>query len=88
MSAKRKAKERVQPKDEFDGWSSMDGGGVLQGGTKFAKPPCPVGSHGFHQYEKREDLSTKDCRVWECRLCDRRLGVNRKNGNVRERKCA
>ena len=56
--------------------------------TRFAKPPCPIGRHGYHQYEKRRDLSTKQCRVWVCRLCERALSVNRQTGNVRERKVA
>ena len=82
--AKRKAKEAdAKPKEEPFAWRPGEGG--LLKGTQFAKPPCPKGSQKYHQYVKRDDLSTRGCEVWECRLCNRRLGVNRKSGNVRER---
>jgi hypothetical protein len=81
MSAK---KRESQPKEEPFAWKPGTGG-ILKG-TKFAKPPCPVGSQGFHQYVKLEE--TRGCRVWRCRLCDRTLGINRESGNVRERSCA
>lgn len=85
MSKKRKAKEpEKQPKDEPFAWKPGIGG--LLKGTKFAEPPCPVGERGYHQYERIEE--TRSCDVWECRLCDRTLGVNRKTGNVRERSAA
>lgn len=73
-----------QPKEEPFAWKPGEGG--LLKGTKFAKPPCPVGFHGYHQYEKIEE--TRNCRVYRCRLCDRTLGINVRTGNVRERSAA
>lgn len=87
---KRKAKPKTEEKQEDPeayGWDPANGGGLLKG-AKFAKLPCPVGSHGFHSYERPEELQTRGCRVYRCRLCGRTLGVNRKNGNVRERNAA
>ena len=81
MGRKRKAKE-PEKQDNLDGWNAKTGNGVLKG-TKFADPPCPVGSNGFHQYVRVEE--TRNCRVWQCRLCERTVGVNKKTGKVRER---
>ena len=82
---KRKAKDaEEQPKEEPFAWKPGSGG-ILKG-TKFRTPPCPEGTHGYHQYEKID--GTRNCRVWRCRLCDRTLGVNRDTGNVRERSSA
>ena len=81
MAKKKKAKS--EEPDEFSGWNPRTGSGQLQGSTKFAKPPCPVDTNGYHQYTDEEE--TKVCRVWRCRLCGRTLTVNRKTGNVRER---
>ena len=81
---KRKAKEEPEKQDHLDGWDPKVGG-VLKGSTKFTKPPCPIGSQGYHQYEKLE--GTRRCRIWSCRLYQRTLGINRRTGNVRER-CA
>lgn len=82
---KPKAKKEATGKtgDRLDGWNPKTGG-VLKG-TKFAKPPCPIGSHGFHQYVRDREQETRRCMVWVCRLCDRTLTVNRKTGNVREK---
>ncbi|MYA41511.1 MAG: hypothetical protein F4Z31_07150 [Gemmatimonadetes bacterium] len=82
-----KAKDTQPSKDgEAFGWNP-DTGGLLKG-TKFAKPPCPVGFHGYHQYTRDREQDTKRCRVHVCRLCDRTLTVNRKTGNVREERSA
>ena len=87
MSKKRKAKEpEKQPKEEPFAWKPGTGG-ILKG-TKFAKPECPVGSQGFHQYVRDREQDTNRCHVWVCRLCQRTLGINVKTGNVRERTAA
>lgn len=82
---KRKAKTKEnQPKeDNLDGWDAKSASGVLKG-TKFATPPCPEDSKGFHQYVQGE--GTRRCRIWRCRCCGRTLGINRRTGNVRERR--
>lgn len=83
MSKKRKAKEpEKQPKEEPFAWKPGIGG-VLKGSTKFAKPPCPVGSGGRHQYERIEE--TRRCWVWRCRCCGRTVGISVRTGHVRER---
>ena len=51
--------------------------------AKFAKPECPVGFHGYHQYERSE---TRASVVWTCRLCERTLVKSKKLGTLRERK--
>ncbi len=91
MSPKRKRKAKPKTEEKQDdpeafGWTPGEGG--LLKGAKFAKPPCPVGSMGFHQFEKPEDLQTRGCIVKRCRLCGRTLGINRKSGHVRERSVA
>lgn len=84
-AVKEQAKAK-KPKEEPFAWKPGEGG--LLKGTKFAKPPCPVGFHGFHNYQALAELQTRNCRVYQCRLCDRTLGVNRKSGHVRERSAA
>ena len=55
-------------------------------GRRFAKPPCPVGLHGHHQYEHKTERDTDLVQVHACRLCGRTLAVNRLTGNTRQRK--
>ena len=55
-------------------------------GRRFATPPCPVGLHGFHQYEHKHDRATDVVQIHACRLCGRTLAVNKLTCNVRQRK--
>ena len=83
---KAKAKEDDPSAEEGFGWNPQCGG--MLKGTRFAKPPCPIGTDGHHQYTRDGGRETKLCRVWRCRLCARTLSVNRKTGNVREKRSA
>ena len=55
-------------------------------GRRFAKPPCPVGLHGLHQYEHKATRDTDLVQIHVCRLCGRTLSVNRLTGHTRQRK--
>ena len=79
-AGKTRAKDKEQDPEAF-GWKPGEGG--LLTGASFARPPCPVGSQGYHQYVLRDDLSNDNSQVWKCRLCDRRVQIDRITGRVR-----